>query len=315
MISKSYFVSILFLTSLFSNSLAQAAIKVVTTIPDIAWMVQEIGGSKVEAKALLRGTENPHFVDAKPDFILSASNADVVCFAGLELEVGYLPPVLSKSGNAKVQPAGIGYCDVSRNVSVREKLQGPVDRSMGDVHPAGNPHYFLSPKALAEGAVEVTRVMSAVDPKNAAEYGKGLKAFQAKMDTLHTEIYARLEPFRKAQNGKPILIEYHKEYAYFLEEYGILSFGSIEDKPGVPPSAGRLAEIGGQAKSAGVKVALGADYNPQKTLQRFHEISSIPLAIVPTMIQEKGEIKKYEDLQRHIADQLLKSLGSGPSIK
>lgn len=287
---------------------AEASIKVVATIPDIAWMAKEIGGDKVETKALLRGTENPHFVDAKPDFILTASNADVVCFAGLDLEVGYLPPVLTKSGNAKVQPAGIGYCDVSKSVTVKDKPTGPVDRSMGDVHPGGNPHYFLSPKAMAEGAVEVARVLTAVDAKNAAAYSQGLKAFQAKMEALHTEINQKLEPFRKAQNGKAILIEYHKEYAYFLEEYGILSFGSIEEKPGVPPSAGRLAEIGSQAKAAGVKVALGADYNPEKTLEKFHDISQIPLAIVPTMIQEKGKVKRYEDLQRFIADQLLKAL-------
>ena len=304
------FALLCFVLTLGFGGNSDAAVKVVTTIPDIAWMVKEIGGDKVETKAFLRGTENPHFVDAKPDFILSASNADVVCFAGLELEVGYLPPVLSKSGNAKVQPAGIGYCDVSKSVSVKEKHTGPVDRSMGDVHPAGNPHYFLSPTAMAEGGKEVTRVLSAVDPKNASTYKDGLKKFEVKMQALHSELMQKLEPFRKAQNGKPIVIEYHTEYNYFLEEYGILSFGSIEEKPGVPPSAGRLAEIGSKAKSAGVIVALGADYNPKKTLDKFHDISGIPLAIVPTMIQENGKIKSYEGLQRFIADQLLKALSS-----
>lgn len=295
----------------FSGS-SHASVNVVSTLPDLAWLVKEIGGDKVEAKALLRGTENPHFVDAKPDFILAASNADVVCFAGLDLEVGYLSPVLAKSGNAKVQPAGIGYCDVSKSVNVKEKPTGTIDRSMGDVHPGGNPHYYLSPKAMAEGAKEVARVLSAVDPKNSGVYTEGLKRFAAKMDVLHAEIFQKLEPFRKAQKGKPLLIEYHKEYAYFLEEYGILSLGSIEEKPGVPPSAGRLAEVSAQAKSAGVIVALGADYNPQKTLEKFRDMSGISLAIVPTMVQEKTGIKTYDGLQQYIADQLLKALSRSP---
>lgn len=289
---------------------AQAAdrLKVITTVPDLAWMVQEIGGDLVEAKPLLHGTENPHFVDAVPDYIRQVADAKVVCLVGLDLEVGYMPPILNKSGNAAVQPSGKGYCEVGKSVTVLDKPTGPVDRSMGDVHPTGNPHYFLSPKSLAEGGKEVVKVLSQVDPAHAAQYEKGLTAFKTKMDSLSQEIKAKLEPLRAAQKGKPVLIEYHKEYAYFLAEYGIQSFGSIEEKPGVPPSAGRLADVGGAAKAAGVLVVLAADYNPAKTLQRFQEISGIPVVVVPTMIQPKGAITAYPELQRHIADSLLKAL-------
>ena len=283
-------------------------ITVITSIPDLAWMAQEIGGDRVEAKALLRGTENPHFVDSVPDFIRQVADAKVVCIVGLDLEVGYMPPILAKSGNAKVQPGGPGYCEIGKSVTVLDKLSGPIDRSMGDVHPSGNPHYFLSPKSLAEGGAQIAQALSRVDPSNAAQYEKGLQAFRSKMEALSKEISLQLEPFRIAQKGKPILIEYHKEYAYFLAEYGLLSFGSIEEKPGVPPSAGRLAEIATMAKAAGVRVALGADYNPTKTLKRFQEISGIPVAVVPTMIQAKGTYKTYAELQKHIADSLLQAL-------
>jgi zinc/manganese transport system substrate-binding protein len=308
MISKKIFYT-LFLGLCWSlNAWGAERLKVLTTLPDFAWMVQEIGGEFVEAKALLRGTENPHYVDAVPDFIRLVADAKVVCLAGMDLEVGYMPAVLSKSGNAAVQPGGAGYCEIGKSITALDKPTGPVNRSMGDVHPAGNPHFFLSPKSMAEGSQEVVKTLARVDPAHAAHYQKAGDAFKSRMDRLSQEIRTKLEPFRAAQQGKPLLLEYHKEYAYFLAEYGLLSFGSLEEKPGMPPSAGRLATVGSSAKAAGVKLILAADYNPAKTLQRFQEISGIPAVIVPTMVQTKGPASSYADLQRHIADALLKAL-------
>src|SRR6478735_654076 len=118
--------------SLWWSLSAQAAdrLKVITTVPDLAWMVQEIGGDLVDAKPLLRGTENPHLVDAVPDYIRQVADAKVVCLIGLDLEIGYMPPILSKSGNAAVQPSGPGYCEVGKSVTVLDRPTGPVDRSM-----------------------------------------------------------------------------------------------------------------------------------------------------------------------------------------
>jgi zinc/manganese transport system substrate-binding protein len=308
MISKPILLSV-FCSFLWTvNAWAAERIKVITTLPDFAWMAQEIGGEFVEAKALLRGTENPHYVDAVPDFIRLVADAKVVCVAGMDLEVGYMPAVLSKSGNAAVQPGGSGYCELGRSVTALDKPTGPIDRSMGDVHPAGNPHFFLSPRSLAEGSQELVKTLVRVDPAHAAHYEKAGAAFKTKMENLSKDIKAKLEPFRAAQQGKPLLLEYHKEYAYFLAEYGLLSYGSLEEKPGMPPSAGRLATLGPAAKTAGVKLVLAADYNPEKTLQRFQEISGIPPVIVPTMIQAKGVATSYPELQKQIADALLKAL-------
>jgi zinc/manganese transport system substrate-binding protein len=308
MISKTFLGSLLFGLCWNMSAYAADRILVITTLPELAFMVQEIGGDRVDAKALLRGTENPHFVDAVPDFIRQVAEAKVVCLAGLDLEAGYMPAVLTKSGNAQVQPAGAGYCEIGQSITALDKPKGPVDRSMGDVHPGGNPHFFLSPRSLAEGAQELVKVLKRVDPASAAHYEKGAAAFKSKMESLSQDIKTRLEPLRAAQKGQPLLIEYHKEYAYFLAEYGILSFGSIEEKPGLPPSAGRLAAIGNAAKAAGVKLALAASYNPSKTLQRFQEISGITVVTVPTMIQAKGPIKTYPELQKHIADALVQAL-------
>jgi zinc/manganese transport system substrate-binding protein len=190
MISKPILLSVFWSFLWTVNAWAAERIKVITTLPDFAWMAQEIGGEFVEAKALLRGTENPHYVDAVPDFIRLVADAKIVCMAGMDLEVGYMPAVLSKSGNAAVQPGGSGYCELGRSVTALDKPTGRIDRSMGDVHPAGNPHFFLSPRSLAEGSQELVKTLVRVDPAHAVHYEKAGAAFRTKMENLSKEIKA-----------------------------------------------------------------------------------------------------------------------------
>lgn len=289
---------------------ASAKVKVVTTVPELAYAAGAIGGDLVEAKALLRGRENPHFVDAVPEFTRLTAEADVVCIVGLDLEIGYMPAVLTRSGNAKVQPGGAGYCEAGKSVQAIEKPTGPIDRSMGDVHPSGNPHFFLSPKALAASGATIVAALSAADPAHAQAYRQGHAQFEKAMMALDHEIDVILTPLKKLQKdngGRGVIIEYHREFSYFLADHGLLSSGSIEEKPGVPPSAGRLAEVALTAKSSGVRVALAADYFPKKTLDRFAELSGIPLVIVPTMIQAGTKTATYDELQRHIARSLVEA--------
>lgn len=276
--------------------------------------MSEIGGKFVEPQALLRGTEDPHFVDAVPEFTRLVAAADVVCIVGLDLEVGYMPPVLRRSGNAKVQPGGPGYCEVGKAITILEKPTGPVDRSMGDVHPHGNPHFYLSPTALAEAARVVVSTLSKVDARNATQYHKQSLAFIAKMQALRKKVADKLAPLHQVQkdSGKAVVMEYHREFAYFFHEYGLKSFGSVEEKPGVPPSAGRLARLAGDTKAANVKVVLASIYNPAQTLKRFSELSGIPVVVVPTMMQQSGPYREYSALQEHLADALVGSLGSVP---
>jgi zinc/manganese transport system substrate-binding protein len=140
-----------------------------------------------------------------------------------------------------------------------------------------------------------------------------LTAVKTKLQATSESTRALLAPILKSQDG-PLVIEYHKEFAYYFQEFGISSFGSIEEKPGVPPSAGRIAEVALAAKKAGVRLVLAADYAPMKTLQRFSEISGIPLVIVPTMIQSSGAIKDYAQLQAHIAEAIAKHAGAPKSL-
>ena len=286
-------------------------LNVVTTIPDLAWAAEQIGGNRVSVRSLLRGSENPHFVDAVPEFIRLVAEADVVCIVGLDLEVGYMPAVLSRSGNAKVQPGGKGYCEAGKTVTTLEKPHGPIDRSMGDVHPAGNPHFYLSPKALSEAAHEIAAALERADPAHSAEYIAGLKLLEEKLKSLREKITARLQPVLEAQakaGHKPLLIEYHREFTYFLEDYGLKSMGSIEEKPGVPPSAGRLGDVSKSAKTQGVRIALVADYSPAKTIEKFATLAGVKVVTVPTMVQPNGKYNSYEALQVHIADSIATSV-------
>jgi zinc/manganese transport system substrate-binding protein len=287
----------------------QQPLKVVTTLPDLAEVVRRVGGDAVTVEALLSGREDAHFVDAVPNFIRKVADADIVCVVGLELEMGWMPRVLPRSGNRKVQEGGQGYCEAGRAVETLDKPSGPIDRSMGDVHPSGNPHFNLSPKALAQAAGVVAQVLSQNRPKDAALFEKNLARFRQDMQTLENDIRERLKPAIELSKKQAIAIEYHKEFTYFFNLYGLRSYGSIEEKPGVPPSAARLADIATRAKNDGVKIAIGARYSPDRHFKRFSELSGIPFKQLPTAVHKEGDANSIESLQKLIADAILDGIG------
>lgn len=268
---------------------SDAPIKLLATLPDIAEIAAAIGGSAVQAESLLSGNEDPHFMDASPLFTLKAAKSDIVCAIGLGLESGWLPKVLSKSGNPKVQPGGVGFCELGRTVTVLEKPASAVDRSMGDVHAEGNPHFHLSPRALSEAADVIEKVLTAAKPSEAAGFAARRRQFDKRMTQLEEKVRELLKPGLKVAGNRPVAIEYHKEFAYFFALYGIKSMGSIEDKPGVAPSAARLAEVALAAKAAGVRLALAGPNVPKKHMARFTELSGIPNKVVSTGVQTAGD--------------------------
>lgn len=266
-----------------------AKIKVVTTLPDVAEVVKAIGGNQVDVSSLLSGGTDPHFADARPDYILKVNRADVVCSVGLELEIGWLPKVLEKSGNSKVQAGGPGFCELGKSVKPLDLPQGVVNRSLGDVHPHGNPHFTLDPLKLAESGAEVVRVLSQVDSANAGMYQKNYDAFKKQMESLHAQIKSKVK--------KDKVMEYHKEFTYFFRAYGLESVGSLEEKPGMPPSATRIAEVAQMAKANKIQVLFATPSAPHKTLERFQELSGIPVVTVPSYIQSSGNGNSIEALQ------------------
>ncbi len=280
-------------------------LKFIATLPDVAEVVRAIGGSEVEVTSLLSGEEDPHFVDANPSLILKVSRADVVCAMGLDLESGWLPKVLAKSGNAKVQSGGPGFCELGSTVNVLERAGAGADRSMGDIHAGGNPHFNLSPRALAEGSKTVLEILKRMRPSKIAEFELRALEFQKDMKRVEDSTRALLKQAIALSKSSVVAIQYHKEFAYFFDLYGLTSFGAIEEKAGLPPSAGRLASVSLEAKKAGVRIALASLTAPIKHVQRFTELSGIPNARVPTgvRVRENSEAPAttIEAVQKTIA--------------
>ncbi len=299
----------IFLLLVLSFSPAWAKVSVVTTTTDLAWAARHVGGEWVEVRSLLTGKENPHYLDASPRFIRQVADADVLFLIGFDLEVGWLPKVLERSGNAKVQRGGVGFGETGRVITPLQRPAVVVDRSMGDVHALGNPHYWLSPTAFGEVVAYIGETLGRIDPEHAAGYLANATKLKESLDALVKRNLPKLAPWK----GKaPLVIEYHQEFIYLFNQYGVLSLGSIEEKPGVLPSAGRLARIGATAKSAGIKVAFTAPYNPQDVLAKFHELSGVPVFTVPTSVQSSGPYSDYEALHQHMVDSLVNYL-SGTS--
>jgi zinc/manganese transport system substrate-binding protein len=301
----------LILAGLISNSAWSqnpSPLNVVTTLPDLAEVVSAVGGDQVIVESLLKGTEDAHFVDALPSFSQKISKADMVCLVGLGLEVGWIGKVLSKSANSKIQPGGAGYCEAGKSVTPIDVPTGTVDRSMGDVHPEGNPHFYLSPLSLAESSVEVLRVLKKIRPQASAAFEERQKIFSDQMKGLHTELSSKV---KLASLTKEIFTEYHKDFGYFFKAYGLKSMGSIEDKPGVPPSASRLASVAQQAKSLNVISAMCTNHSPQRHLKKFSELSGISVLRVPGGVQrDDARFDSIEKVQRFLVGEIVKLKGA-----
>src|SRR5712692_5490089 len=172
-----------------------AKVKVVSSLQDFASIAEAVGGNRVEVLALAKGYQDPHFVDAKPSFILKLSNADLLIVAGLELEIGYLPPLIDQSRNDKIHPGGPGYLDASIGCDILEKPTGVVTRAMGDVHPFGNPHYWLDPSNGRVIARAIAAKLSEIDPAGAAEYKTNLATFETALAAGDKRWVAMLAPY------------------------------------------------------------------------------------------------------------------------
>ena len=288
---------------LFSTVLAAAPLNVITTKSDLSWLAQQIGGDEVQVTALLSGSEDPHYVDVVPRYIHLVANADTVCIVGMDLEIGWIPKVLSKSGNAQVQPGGRGYCDASVGVDALNVISGNVDRSMGDVHPDGNPHYHLSPSHMLQAGENLLGTLIELQPDNAEVFIQNFESLAKDLNSLQVESQAKHERLKTYK-----FLEYHKDFGYFFDAYGLNAVGALEAVPGVPPSAGRLGKTSISAKKEMVQLLIASSHNPTNVLKRFSTMSDVPFIKVPTSIQTQGEINDYAKLQHHIAESILQAV-------
>jgi len=239
---------------------ASAIVRVITTIPDLASIAASVGGKRVETLALSRGYQDPHFVEPKPSFILKLSRANLLIVAGLDLEVGYLPPLLDQSRNGKIRPGSPGYLDASTGCDILERPAGVVTRAMGDVHPFGNPHYWLDPSNGRVIARAIAAKLSALDPAGAAEYRANLTAFESKLSEAEKRWEALLGPHAGTE-----LVTYHNSWPNFLKRFRLKAAGYVEPKPGIPPSPAHTVALINMMIAKKIPVILMEPYFDERT--------------------------------------------------
>jgi ABC-type Zn uptake system ZnuABC Zn-binding protein ZnuA len=267
---------------------ASADLKVATSLTDLASVAQYVGGKHVTAQSLCRGYEDPHFVPAKPSLMKAIQHADVFVSTGLELDGGWLPLVLPGSRNPRIQPGARGFVDASQGVQVLEKPVGTVSRAEGDIHPLGNPHYYLDPKALEVVADHLAEVFSGLDPANAADYKANAKAFDERMEASLTKWEETMEPFKGAA-----IVPYHKNFVYFIDRFGLKEFGDVEPKPGIPPTPRHIAELAEAMTKSGVKVVV---YQPYYKADASNEVAKRAGGTAVEVASECGGVPGTDDV-------------------
>jgi zinc/manganese transport system substrate-binding protein len=242
------------------RALAADKLKVVSTISDIASLTSEVGGDRVEVTSIAKGYQDPHFVEPKPSFLLLLRNADLLEVVGLELEIGWLPPLLDQSRNNNIRPGTKGYLDVSQGVEILDRPTGAVNRSMGDVHPMGNPHYWLDPANAVRMSIQIEHKLEELRPADAPYFQQRLNAFKQKINDANKRWMADMAPFRGAK-----IVTYHNSWPNFVKHFGLNVVGYVEPKPGVPPSPSHTFELMNLMKAQGVKVIAMEPYFDTKT--------------------------------------------------
>jgi zinc/manganese transport system substrate-binding protein len=239
---------------------AAAAVRVVATTEDLASLARDVGGDKVTVVALAKGYQDPHFVDPKPSFILEVSRADLLIVVGRELEIGWLSPLINSSRNAKIQPGANGYLDASSKVRILEIPTGQITRAMGDVHPQGNPHYWLDPGNGRRIAQTIKDKLSQLSPGDRAYFEQRYADFDKRLAAAESRWDAAMAPLKGTK-----IVTYHRSWPNFMERFGLNVIGYVEPKPGIPPTTSHTVQLIEEMKRQSAKVIVVEPYFDLKT--------------------------------------------------
>lgn len=276
---------------------ASAKVKVVTTLEDFASLTAAVGGERVETSALARGYQDPHFVDAKPSFILKLSKADLLVAAGMELEIGYLPPLIDQSRNDSIHPGSRGYLDASAGCEILQRPTQQVTRAMGDVHPYGNPHYWTDPENGRIIARSIAAKLTELDPAGKAVYDANLSAFEAKLTDKEKEWSAKMAPYTGTR-----IITFHNSWPNFAKRYALNVVDHVEPKPGIPPTPRHTLDIINLILEHRIPLILVEPYFDRKTPKYIAEKTGAALVIFYPSVGGIPEIRDYFALFDHDID-------------
>jgi zinc/manganese transport system substrate-binding protein len=290
---KRYFAAVLLVLALtlsfnVPSAQAQSKLKIVTATTDLASLAQAVGGDRVDVTSIARGYQDPHFVEAKPSFLLQLRQADLLIVVGLQLEIGWLPPLITQSGNPRIQASGGGYLDASQFAEILEVPTEVVTRAMGDVHPFGNPHYWLDPENGRRVAQGVEQKLASMRPADAAYFQQRFQAFNDQLTQQEKGWNATMQPYR----GRKVLT-YHRSWPNFLNHFGLISAGEVEPRPGIPPTPSHTIELINMMKKDNVKIILVEPYFDLKTPNSIARETGAQVVVLPPSVGGEKEITDY----------------------
>jgi zinc/manganese transport system substrate-binding protein len=293
-----YFLAITLLLPVASAS--AGPVRVVTSIETFSDLARTIGGSHVVVTALAHGYQDPHFVEPKPNLLIPLSQADLLVYAGLDLEIGWLPPLVANARNGRIQVGAQGNLDASSAIDVRDVPTGTVDRGQGDIHPRGNPHYWLPPVNALKVAKEIAARLKRIDAGHAADYDANLATFGGALKAKAPEWSRKAALINRAK-----VVTYHKSWTYVSEWLGLQERGYVEIKPGIPPDPKHLAGLILQMKSEGVRMLLIESFYNRGIAGQVAEAAGAKLLVLPSDVGATPKLRTYTDLVDAVLDALV----------
>ena len=266
-------------------------LNVIAATTDMAALAQEVGGDHISVESLARGYQDPHFVEPKPSFLLKLRQADLLITVGLQLEIGWLPPLITQSGNARIQPGAQGYLDASQFAEILDIPTGPVSRAMGDVHPLGNPHYWLDPdngRRIARGFAEK---FGQLDPPDVAYFQQRLQDFDKRLTTAEQKWDAAMAPYKGRK-----LVTYHNSFPNFAKHFHLNVIGYVEPRPGIPPTPSHTIELIGQMKRENCKLVLVEPYFDLKTPKSIGSATGANVVVYLPSVGGEKQVTNYFEL-------------------
>jgi zinc/manganese transport system substrate-binding protein len=278
-------------------------LNVVTTTTNLESIAKAVGGDYVNVSAISTGNEDPHFIEAKPSYMIKAKKADLWIRAGMELEIGYERLILEGSRNPRIQINAPGHLDASEGILKLEVPAGKVDRSMGDVHPLGNPHYWLDPNNGKIIAQNICRRLKQLDPEHAGDYDRNLSAFISKLDNAMAGWVAKLKPFEHSK-----IVTYHRSWPYFANRFNLDVVAELEPKPGIPPGPGHILEVTNTMKSEKAGIILMEPFYNRNDAEAVAKKTGAKVVVVPNAVTGQKEASDYIGMIDNIVTQLSEAL-------
>ena len=279
---------LLVLASAPAPARAAGKLKVVTATTDLEELTEEVGGDRVQVESIAKGYQDPHFVEAKPSFLLKLRQADLLIVVGLQLEIGWLPPLITQSGNPKIQVNAGGYLDASGFAEILEKPTGEVNRAQGDVHPFGNPHYWLDPDNGRRVAQGIANKLAEMQPADASYFQQRYETFSQRLAEADKRWEAEMAPY----HGRKV-ITYHRSWPNFIKHFGLVSAGEVEPRPGIPPTPSHTLELINMMKRENVKIILVEPYFDLKTPNSIARETGAQVVVMPPSVGGEKEITDY----------------------